>query len=116
MTFPADRGAPVSAVFEQLTDFRDNSDPGIRYFSGIATYTKEVQIPEGPVNEDGQLWLDLGQVYNLAEVWVNWLIGDAQPDVKEKITFTTRDFYRADSPLVPSGLLGPVKIMNSHTN
>jgi len=36
-------------------------------------------------------------------LWVNRLIGDAQPGVENKITLTTRNFYRADSPLVPSG-------------
>ena len=48
------------------------------------------------------------QVTNL---WVNRLIGDAQPNTKEKITFTTMPFYRADSPLLTSGLLGPVEII-----
>jgi hypothetical protein len=46
----------------------------------------------------------------VANTWVNRLIGDAQPDA-EKTTFTTMPFYRADSPLVPSGLLGPVKVI-----
>ena len=42
--------------------------------------------------------------------WVNRLVGDAQPDVKQKTTFTTMPFYRKDSPLVPSGLVGEVKV------
>ena len=46
----------------------------------------------------------------VTNLWVNRLIGDMQPDVKEKITFTTMPFYRAESPLLPSGLLGPVNI------
>ncbi len=29
----------------------------------------------------------------------------------KKITYTTQVFYPADSPLLPSGLLGPVKIL-----
>jgi hypothetical protein len=45
----------------------------------------------------------------VANLWVNRLIGDAQPDAK-KITFTTISTYRADAPLRPSGLLGPVVI------
>ncbi|MFN8346927.1 MAG: glycosyl hydrolase [Spirosomataceae bacterium] len=47
---------------------------------------------------------------NVTNVWVNRLVGDAQPDVKQKTTFTTMPFYRKDSPLVPSGLLGDVKL------
>ncbi len=48
----------------------------------------------------------------LTNLWVNRLIGDAQPDVKTKTTFTTMPFYQADSKLLPSGLLGPVKILS----
>lgn len=46
----------------------------------------------------------------VTNTWVNRLVGDAQPDVKQKTTFTTMPFYRANSPLVPSGLIGEVKI------
>ena len=47
----------------------------------------------------------------VVNLWVNRLIGDAQPDVEEKLTYTTMPFYRADSPLKPSGLLGPVTLI-----
>ena len=46
----------------------------------------------------------------VTNTWVNRLIGDAQPDVTEKTTFTTMPFYRGTEPLVPSGLLSEVKI------
>ena len=44
-------------------------------------------------------------------LWVNRLIGDQQSDVKSKITYTTMPFYKADSPLLPSGLMSPVKLI-----
>jgi hypothetical protein len=153
VAFQAERGAPASVIFDNLIDFRESPDAGIRYFSGIATYTKEVEIPGNLLESGDRIWLDLGQVYNLAEVWVNgklagtawrppyrvdisktlvagnnqieiksvnlWvnrLIGDEQPGVKEKVTLTTRPFYRADSPLVPSGLIGPVQIIRISNN
>jgi hypothetical protein len=47
----------------------------------------------------------------VTNLWVNRLIGDAQPDVARKYTYTTQPFYRANSPLLPSGLLGPVRII-----
>jgi len=47
---------------------------------------------------------------NVTNLWVNRLIGDAQPNA-EKSTFTTMPFYQADSPLLKSGLLGPVKLL-----
>jgi hypothetical protein len=46
----------------------------------------------------------------VANLWVNRLIGDAQPGAKEKYTFTIIPTYRADAPLRASGLLGPVTI------
>ena len=45
----------------------------------------------------------------VVNTWPNRLIGDAQPGA-EKHTYTTMPFYRADSPLTPSGLMGPVKL------
>lgn len=46
----------------------------------------------------------------VANLWVNRLIGDAQSDAK-KITFVTIGTYRADAPLRPSGLMGPVRLL-----
>lgn len=48
----------------------------------------------------------------VTNLWVNRLIGDAQLGVTNKISYTTQPFYRADSPLLPSGLLGPVKMLS----
>lgn len=47
----------------------------------------------------------------VTNLWVNRLIGDQQANVKNKITHTTMPFYKSDSPLLPSGLLGPVKLL-----
>lgn len=46
----------------------------------------------------------------VTNLWVNRLIGDLQPGAT-KYTFTTQAFYRADSPLFPSGLIGPVQVV-----
>lgn len=47
----------------------------------------------------------------VTNLWVNRLIGDQQPDISYKYTYTTDAFYNADSPLLPSGLIGPVQIV-----
>ena len=149
VSFQPERGAPVNATFEELEHWNESQNEGIKYFSGTAEYFKTIEIPKEWISEDEAIWLDLGEVKNLAEVvvngkslgtlwkkpfqvniseavkpgdnsleikvtnlWVNRLIGDAQPDVKEKITYTTMPFYNANSPLLPSGLLGPVKIIS----
>ena len=43
-------------------------------------------------------------------LWPNRIIGDLQPDAVRKWTFTASNWYTADSPLLPSGLLGPVSL------
>ena len=47
--------------------------------------------------------------------WVNRLIGDQQPDATTKYTFADVKPYRANSPLLPSGLLGPVRLYSIAT-
>ncbi len=46
----------------------------------------------------------------VVNLWVNRLIGDQQPNAKQ-YTFTVRNPYTATSPLLPSGLIGPVRLM-----
>ena len=67
VSFQEGRGAPAEAVFEALHSLSDSEDPGIRYFSGTATYSKDFTVD----NLDGQVILDLGEVYHIAEVIVN---------------------------------------------
>ena len=43
-------------------------------------------------------------------LWPNRIIGDLQPDAPTKWTYTASNWYTADSPLLPSGLLGPVTV------
>jgi hypothetical protein len=43
--------------------------------------------------------------------WVNRLIGDKQPGVTP-YAYSTQDPYLADSPLLESGLLGPVRLQS----
>ena len=146
VTFQEGRGAPQSATFDKLTSLSENTEGGIKYFSGTVTYQNTFKMPM--IAKGTGYEIDLGEVKNIAEViingknlgtvwkkpfkvniseglkvgdntleikvtnlWVNRLIGDAQPDVKTKITFTTMPFYQANAPLLPSGLMGPVLIL-----
>jgi hypothetical protein len=47
----------------------------------------------------------------VVNVWHNRLVGDVQPGVEKKITFTQMDFFKPDEPLLPAGLIGPVEIL-----
>ena len=153
VTFQPNRGAPAKITLPALLSWHENSDPGVKYFSGTGTYTKAIQASADWFQSGAKLWLDLGHVKNIAEVtvngkplgtfwkapfrmdvtpvlqpglntlevkvvnlWVNRLIGDQQPYATRKYTYTTQQFYRADSPLLPSGLLGPVRIIRTAGN
>lgn len=65
--FQEKRGAPAEAVFPELKSYTESSEFGIKYFSGVASYNNNFQLDGKP----GELWIDLGEVANLAEVWVN---------------------------------------------
>jgi hypothetical protein len=133
-------------TFDRLSSWSTNTDTGVKYFSGTATYAKTIQADPGWFAAGARQWLDLGDVQNLAEVsvngtnlgvvwkkpfriditsaakaganaieirvtnlWVNRMIGDRQPGASPQYTFTRPVFYKASSPLLPSGLLGPVR-------
>ena len=71
LAFPPNWGAPAAVNLPQLISWSDHADSGVKYFSGTATYTKEVEIPAALLGAGRSLWLDLGVVKNLAEVSMN---------------------------------------------
>lgn len=188
VSFQPGCGAPGSSDFASLTDWSQNSDKGIRYFSGIATYSTEFGCPK-EVAESGAV-LDFDQVEVIGEVelngkvlggiwtppyrivcgkalkagknklvvrvannWVNRMIGDAgypddalyvkdswsglkdksrgfllkewpewlkkgEPRPTPRISLPTYRYWKADDPLLPSGLIGEVrleKVQNAST-
>ena len=70
VSFQPDRGAPDGVLrMDALRPLNSFEEAGIRYFSGTASYATSVDLP---ALEPGQrLWLDLGQVGDVAEVWLN---------------------------------------------
>jgi hypothetical protein len=71
VAFQGDRGAPASITLDKLISWSDNDDKGVKYFSGAGTYTKTIQASADWFKPGAQLWIDLGDVKNLAEVTVN---------------------------------------------
>lgn len=179
VTFDPKWGGPAKPVeFKTLQDWTENTDKGIKYYSGTAIYKtqfnaeisgvkgKDLYLNLGKVNCIASIKLnhkDLGIVWTspwrvkipsgllnntgneleieVANVWANRLIGDEHepsdvewlpgdywkgsylkkfPDwflkkeprpSKGRYCFTTWNYFTKESPLVPSGLLGPVKIV-----
>jgi hypothetical protein len=173
VSFDPKWGGPEKIAFDKLEDWSLRPEPGIKYYSGIATYRRAFDLPPAEKGGAGaRLWLDLGTVKNVARVrlngrnlgvvwcapwrvditaavkargnslevevanlWPNRLIGDEQepPDAEYaksgnlarwpdwllkgeprpspgRFAFTTWKHYAKDSPLLPSGLLGPVTV------
>jgi hypothetical protein len=51
----------------------------------------------------------------VTNAWVNRMIGDEQTGTTTKYTFADVKPYDARSPLLPSGLIGPVKVVREAT-
>jgi len=168
-------------TLDRLISWPEHADSGVKYFSGTATYEKEIEIPATMLATGAVLWLDLGVVKNLAKVkvngvdlgilwkkpfrvdiasaarpgsnrleiqivnqWPNRLIGDEQlpedigwrgqfdahwgqgvdstkdwpqwlkegkPSPAGRIGFTTWRHHTKNTPLLLSGLIGPVKLV-----
>ena len=148
LSFQPHRGAPESIMLDSLMPWNEFALAGVKYFSGTATYTRNFEAPGSWFNGTEEIWIDLGEVQNIAEVtlngkslgivwkkpfrvnlssallegnnelrinvinlWVNRIIGDLQPGEKNPVTYTSQQFYQADSPLLKSGLSGPVEII-----
>jgi hypothetical protein len=71
LTFPPNWGAPEKVTLDKLISWSDSTDAGVKYFSGTATYVKNIEIPAGMLGANRELWLDLGKVKNFAEVSLN---------------------------------------------
>ena len=170
LQFPPNWGAPAKVTLPNLISWPEHTDIGVKYFSGTATYIKELNVPASMIGKSKGIYLDLGNVKNFAQVtingkylgimwkppfrveitdyvhagdnqmeirvtnlWPNRLIGDEQlPDDREwngmqlakwpdwvlegkpsptgRFTFTTWHHYTKDSPLIESGLIGPVTL------
>jgi hypothetical protein len=170
LDFPAGWGAPASIQLDRLMSWPDYPDKGVKFFSGTATYSKDIDIPAPELGQGKSLLLDLGEVKNLAHVklnnidlgilwkppfrvdlssaarpganhlqiavtnlWPNRIIGDlnlpddmqwngdkpaswpqwlldGKPSPTGRFTFYTWRHWKSGAALLPSGLIGPVKL------
>jgi len=64
--FQSGRGAPASATIDRLLDWTTSGDPGVKYFSGEASYSKVITVPKKWMHSGRRITLDLGIVHELA--------------------------------------------------
>jgi hypothetical protein len=142
----ATRPLPVPAL-KSWTEF---DDPKLKYFSGTLEYTREIDLDSTRPGAGLHLWLDLGEVHELAEVelngqklgilwkppwrvdltgaarsgknkltvrvtnfWPNRIIGDQFLPAEERVTQTNIRKLTRRTPLMISGLLGPVQLVTT---
>jgi hypothetical protein len=138
-------GGPERIVFDELCNWTQRGEEGIRHYSGTATYRKTFALPEAYAGK--RLWIDLGKVCDLAVVrlnghslgtlwvapwrveitqvvhagdntlevdiinpWNNRLVGDLALPPEQRRTYIALPVLSANAPLLPAGLLGPVRI------
>jgi hypothetical protein len=70
LKFDEDFGGPKeTVVFKDLRDWTIHQDSAIKYYSGTAVYKNQFNWKK--VNKTESVWLELGEVANIAEVIVN---------------------------------------------
>lgn len=147
VSFQPERGAPPSITLPFLSSLAEHKETGVKYFSGTASYAKTIDAPAEWFQPNGEIWLDLGEVHDIAKVlvngqdlgitwrapfrvntsgalkpgenkvtvevtnsWFNRLVGDQQDGIKQ-VTFSSSPGVSATTPLLPSGLIGPVNVV-----
>ena len=142
-------GGPESATFTRLESWSRRPEPGIRFYSGSATYRQTFDLPPATASADAEprkLALELGEVREIASVrlngqdlgvlwtkpfraditavvrptgnllevqvanlWPNRMIGNASLPSDQRFGQTNVRFD-PKTPLLESGLLGPVRV------
>jgi hypothetical protein len=71
LEFPKGLGAPARVTLEQLISWTEHANPGVKYFSGTATYHRQFEVPAPMLGKNRGLYLDLGRVSIIAQAKLN---------------------------------------------
>jgi hypothetical protein len=64
-------GAPATLPLARLESWTANADPGVKHFSGTATYVQSLRLRDEWLRPNARILLDLGRVGDLAQVTLN---------------------------------------------
>ncbi|MBA7513840.1 hypothetical protein ES705_05858 [subsurface metagenome] len=111
LNFPVGWGAPEQIIFDKLLSWTESENNSIKYFSGTATYRKQFDLADEAI-EGMRLYLDLGNVQELAEVKLNgessgiiW-IAPFRIDITELVKVGTNKLELEVVNLWPNRLIG----------
>ncbi len=114
------------AVYRTTFDALAGAEQG-RYFLSLGVVKNMASVKLNG-KDLGVLWCDPWRVeipagtmlarnnrleITVANLWINRLIGDSGLPQDKRLTWTTYSFYKPNSPLQPSGLLGPVTVLSA---
>ena len=72
VSFDPKWGGPEKVIFDSLQDWTSRPEKGIKYYSGIAVYSNTFDLSTpGIKDKNKRIFLDLGEVKNLARVKLN---------------------------------------------
>jgi hypothetical protein len=71
--FDTKKGGPAEMTFTHLDDWSYRFEQGVKHYSGVGVYSKVFDMPPDSLKTEkgDRIYLDLGEVYNLAEVRLN---------------------------------------------
>jgi hypothetical protein len=104
---PAEWFANGARILLDLGSVKNIAEVEVNGESAGVLWTPPFQADITPALKPGSNTLEI-KVTNL---WPNRIVGDLQPDATKKYTWTNLNVLHADSPLLPSGLLGPVRVL-----
>jgi hypothetical protein len=76
VSFMPGRGAPGKIVMDSLYDWTRSSVEGVRFYSGTALYSNTFILPDSTADSGKPVWLDLGEVREIAVVRINGSVAD----------------------------------------
>jgi len=71
VSFEKGHNAPEEVEFDSLVPLNKHTNPQIKYFSGVVTYTKEINLEQSFFNQELDYFLQLEEVHNMASVKIN---------------------------------------------
>ena len=69
--FDPEWGAPAEVMLPELISWTEHAEEGVRYYSGTGRYNKTFNLPASWLDPGHHVHLDLGDVRELAEIYVN---------------------------------------------